>query len=112
MVVVAQPQDSEEQVALRKAESAETMASTDAWKELMGQLAGDEASCLLRLYDYLIHEQHPDREEVITLCLDWKAVRQQRTRMEEKVEQARQLKRVLKEEPFALEPFWSDRFHQ
>lgn len=107
MAVQVEPQDSEEQVALRKAESVETMASTDAWKDLMGKLAGDEATWLIKLYDYLSNEQHPDREEVITLCLKWHSIRQIRTRMLDEVEQARQIKRMLEEPP--IERFWSDR---
>lgn len=105
-MAAANPGNSLEQDALRKAESAETMASTDFWQELMGKLAGDEANCLLQLDDYLINELHPDREEVITLCLKWHAVRRHRLRMLDEVERARQMKTAFEESQ--LEPHWSD----
>ena len=61
----------EDQAQLFEAQSAETMAGTAYWKKLMGELAEEEARDLRMLADYLKHEPHPDREEVMTLALKW-----------------------------------------
>ena len=74
------------------ADSAERMASTEFWKQLMRILADDEANALIALERYLENEEHPDREEVMTLCLRWHARRVHRLLLLKNVQEARDYK--------------------
>jgi hypothetical protein len=86
----------EDQAQLFEAQSAETMAGTAYWKTLMGELAEEEAGALRSLADYLKHEPHPDREEVMTLCLKWFAAHDMRLSILRKVANVISFKSALK----------------
>lgn len=51
------------------------MAGTDCWKLLISEMEEYENRALERLGAYLADEVHPDREEVMTMCLKWHALR-------------------------------------
>jgi hypothetical protein len=87
---------SEDQAQLFEAQSAETMAGTAYWKSLMRELAEEEAKSLRNLADYLKHEPHPDREEVMTLCLKWFASHDMRINILRKVANVISFKSALK----------------
>jgi hypothetical protein len=87
-----------EQARMQVAQSAETMATTVFWKMLMKALAVDEANVLAELDKYLATESHPDREEVMTLCLKWHARRAHRRLLEDNVSQARDFRKVLRDQ--------------
>lgn len=82
-------QDNSEQIHRLMVESATTMASTDYWKLLVKVLVNDEMNCLISLDNYLWEQAHPDREEVMTLCLKWHAIRRQRRLLLDNVREAR-----------------------
>lgn len=64
-----------DQINMQLAESAKMVADSLIWKEVRSAIVNSEANCLIRLHNYLIDAEHPDREEVITLCLKWHAYR-------------------------------------
>jgi hypothetical protein len=86
----------EDQARVFEAQSAETMAGTAYWKTLMRELAEEEARALRSLADYLKHEPHPDREEVMTLCLKWFAAHDLRLNILRKVTNVISFKSALK----------------
>lgn len=71
------------------AESAKTMAATDYWKLLKKVLLNDEFNSLVVLENYITSQEHPDREEIVSLCLKWYAQRRQRRLLLDNVEEAR-----------------------
>src|SRR5215471_6569466 len=79
MVTAAYQLSEDERIAAQKniafGESARLMSSTDYWKYLIGELDEKVEKALDDLAAYIDDEPHPDREEIITYCLKWHALR-------------------------------------
>jgi len=78
------------------AQSIETMAGTDAWGRLLVAMTNLEAESVAKLEAYLDTEAHPDREEVMTMVLQWHARRAYRKMLLQNVEDAKDYRRELK----------------
>jgi hypothetical protein len=82
------------------------MATTAFWKALTGAMKVHEANALAELDKYLDEEPHPDREEVMTLCLKWHARRAYRRLIVDNVEQALKYPALLRDQ--VLRQFMED----
>ena len=90
--------NNQEKFWLELAASAEAMAGTDFWKRLVKAMAAHEANALVQLEQYLEKEEHPDREEVMTLCLKWDARRSFRRLLLANVEEAKSYRGRMKDQ--------------
>ena len=85
----------QEKDAFEMSQSILRMSSEAAWKEMTAALLAGEADQLTKLEMYLDSDPHPDREEVMSMCLRWYGVRMTRRILLRNVQEAKDFKKDL-----------------